>query len=123
MAQQQTSQEESDPQPSTSGIVSQAKPSQQEIDSDSDSGSSDSEPSIVSVTVMYEWQHPLLNLLGISRKPKVLITNDFDHWTTGSFVKDIPNPSELDLNMNETILVIPFEPLACEPLPFEPLEQ
>ena len=91
-------------------------------ESDSEVSDSDSEPAIVSVTVMYEWQHPILKLLGLLSQPKVLITNDFDHWSTGSFVKDIPNPSQLDLNMNQTILVIPFEPLDSEPLPFEHLE-
>ena len=90
----------------------------QEVLQNSETSSTSSEPLVVSVTIKYPLQHPIFDLLKlISEKPvpKVYITNDFEHWTTGSFVTDIPNPNDLDLNMNLPIFIMPFEPWAFFP--------
>jgi hypothetical protein len=104
-----------DPQPSTSGYVkptSGGELEQHQDHQDSDTSTTSSETFVVSVTIKYPLHHPIFEILQfLSQKnlPKVLISNDNEHWTTGSFVTDLPNASELDLNMNETIYMINWE--------------
>jgi len=68
-------------------------------DSDSDS----SNVSLV-VSVAYLWHH--IDKLGLV--PKVYITEDFDHWTTGSFVKDIPADFDHNMNARDPVYMFPL---------------
>ena len=86
-------------------IINFSVPQQPDED---DSSSDSSQPLVVSVT--YLWQHPLIELLKLNKTKdqKIYITNDFQVFETGSLVKDIPNFEDLDLNDNQTIIVLPW---------------
>jgi len=77
-----------------------------EEDSDSDV----SLPSQPFVSVTYLWLHPLFDLLKLRPKPeqKVFITNDFEHWDTGSLVQEIPSHIDLDEADQGPICIVPW---------------
>jgi hypothetical protein len=76
-------------------------------DSDEDEEEDDDDAPLV-VSVTYLWHHPIIEMLGLNKpKPKIHLTNDFEHWTTGSFIFDLP--PDLVLNENENYYVLPYE--------------
>jgi hypothetical protein len=61
---------------------------------------------------VYLWLHPIFDYLNLRptqiQTPQVFITHDFQHWQTGSVVKDLPSNVELDPNAN-VVYVLPWE--------------
>ena len=61
------------------------------------------------VSVTYIWSHPLIEMLGLRPpEPTVFITEDLEHWRTGSIITDL-YPDLVDFHENEPLYVLPFE--------------